>query len=279
MMKSISELLVDRYGVEVDFGSEIESSDILRKILGRGSQRHFTDKPVTVSMLKTLLGCAQSAPTKSDLQQYSVIVVTEKSRLVKLGKLNSGLTWPTNATVFMVWCADMRRNQKLAKLRGYKHQNNNLDTFMNGVVDAALAMQSFICAAEGVGLGCCPISQIRNDLSSVTKILSIPSGVFPIAGLALGWPKYQKPRVSMRLPQDVVAHWDKYSDEHLASLVNAYDKRRHEREPIAPEKQRHVDIYGVNEFCSWSENVTRQLSLPERPGFSDFLRKHGYELD
>lgn len=278
-MKSISKLLAERYGIEVDFGKDLEFTDNLSKLLGRGSQRHFTKKPVTHSILKTLLACAQSAPTKSDLQQYSVIVVEDKDRLKELGRLNSGLGWPTSAPVFTVWCADMRRNQRLAKLRGHKHQNNNLDTFMNGVVDASLAMQSFICAAENTGLGCCPISQIRNNLRAVTEILSIPSGVFPIAGLALGWPKYLEPRISMRLPQDVVIHWDTYCEEELARHVDAFDKRRHEKEPITTEKQRHVDVYGASDYCPWSENITRQLSLPERPGFSNFLKKHGYSLD
>lgn len=277
-MKSTAEMLAERYGVEVDFGGDVAAEGALAQILARGTQRHFTDEPVPESLLKTLLACAQSAPTKSDLQQYSVIVVRDRERLAKLGTLNKGLELPTKAPVFMAWCADMRRIQRLAEIRGHDHQNNNLDTFMNGVIDASLAMQSFMCAAEGAGLGCCPISQIRNNLPEVSEILNIPPGVFPIAGFSLGWSKFPTPRISMRLPQEAVVHWEQYDDSDLAEQVEGYDKRRHEKNPLPPEKQRHTDKYGALDYCPWSENVTRQLSLPERPGFSDFLKSHGYEL-
>ena len=44
-------------------------------------------------------------------------------------------------------------------------------------------MQTFILAAERVGLGCCPISVIRNHLSSVVQIIHSPPGAVPVAGL------------------------------------------------------------------------------------------------
>ena len=43
---------------------------------------------------------------------------------------------------------------------------------------------------------------------------------------------------------------------------------------MPPSGQRHTDKYGVAEVCTWSENVARQLSIPERPGFREFLA-HG----
>src|SRR3546814_230155 len=172
----------------------------------------------------------------------------------------------------------MRRIQRLAVIRGHAHRNNNLDTFMNGAVDAALAMQSFITAAEAVGLGCCPISAIRNRMDAVCALLELPPGVFPIAGLCVGWPAEQ-PVISMRLPPAVVVHRDRYDDSGLEAEVEAYDRRRHARKPIPPEKQRHTDKYGALDFCGWSENVTRQLSLPERANFMSFLRSHGYKFE
>ena len=64
----------------------------------------------------------------------------------------------------------------------------------------------------------------------------------------------------------------------LADEIDAYDRRRHERQPIAPNKQRNVDLYGAAPFCGWSENAARQLSQPERAGFRDFLKGHGFDL-
>jgi len=55
--------------------------------------------------------------------------------------------------------------------------------------------------------------------------------------------------------------------------VSDYDDRAHDHQPLAPAKQRHTDRYGVLEKCTWSENVARQLSVPERDGFADFLER------
>ena len=138
-------------------------------------------------------------------------------------------------------------------------------------------MQMLIIAAESVGLGCCPISYVRNRIEDYAAILELPDGVFPIAGLPVGWPA-QDGYVSMRLPQDVVVHQERYDDSSLDVDVAAYDNRNHERFPLPAAKQRFTDKYGVLDKCTWSENVARQLSLPEREGFAAWLKSRGIDL-
>ena len=273
-MATLSELYKNRFGLDRDFSAETEAkfSAGAADILNRRSHRRYTDEPVSDELLDALLACAQSAPAKSDLQQYSIIVITEPQSREAIGG------WEGAAPVFMLFCADMRRQQRLAEHRGHDHQNNNVDTFMNGVMDSTLAMQSFILAAESSGLGCCPISQVRNRLPMFRDICSIPDGVFPVAGLCVGWPSATG-YISMRIPPSVVVHRDKYDDSNLEADIDAYDARRHEIYQIPKEKQRHTDIYGAPDFCGWSENTTRQLSLPERADFKAYLLEHGYKLD
>jgi len=277
-MSSLKELVAGRYGIELDCGADMAAEGTLAQILSRGSQRHYTDEPVTDDLLQVLLACAQSAPTKSDLQQYSIIVVKDADLRQKLSDQGGGMDWPPKAPVFMAFCADIRRIRQLAGVRGHDHQNDNVDTFMNGIIDAAVAMQCFINAAEAAGLGTCPISQIRNKIDETCDLLGLPDGVFPIAGLAVGWPQFPTPRISLRLPQSVVVHTDRYDESNMPADVEAYDQRRHAHTPLPEAKQRHVDKYGALDYCPWSENVTRQLSHPERPGFRDFLNKHGFKL-
>ncbi|PYN97949.1 MAG: hypothetical protein DMD91_16370 [Candidatus Rokuibacteriota bacterium] len=40
-------------------------------------------------------------------------------------------------------------------------------------------MQAFITAAAAMGLGCCPISVVRNHVEKLAELLELPSGVFP----------------------------------------------------------------------------------------------------
>lgn len=266
-----------RYGDETGRDVSPETPVTVTELLLRRCIRRYTDAPIPDELLDTLLACAQSAPTKSNLQQYSIIVTTDHDLRMKLADLNPDTGHMAYCPVFLTFCADMRRAKRLTKKHGYAFANNNMDTFLNATIDAALAMQCFITAAEAAGLGCAPISQVRNRMQDFCDALDIPEGVFPIAGLTLGWPDWEG-RMNARLPMEAVIHREKYDDSDLESLVDAYDARRLESNPIAPDGQRHADKYGVSENCTWSENVARQLSVAERPGFKDFLLSNGFEL-
>lgn len=266
-----------RYGDETGRDVSPEMPVTVTELLLRRCIRRYTDVPIPDELLDTLLACAQSAPTKSNLQQYSIIVTTDHDLRMKLADLNPDTGHMKYCPVFLTFCADMRRAKRLTKKHGYAFANNNMDTFLNATIDAALAMQCFITAAEAAGLGCAPISQVRNRMQDFCDALDIPEGVFPIAGLTLGWPDWEG-RMNARLPMEAVIHREKYDDSDLVSLVDAYDARRLESNPIAPDGQRHADKYGVSENCTWSENVARQLSVAERPGFKDFLLSNGFEL-
>ena len=274
-----SKLIEDRYAEEIDLDfSKIQETDTLKSILSRRSIRKFLNKPISKELLTLLLTAAQSAPSKSNLQQYSILVIQDQNIKNEISNLIGNTKWALTAPIFFLYLADIRRNIKITNDRGYEHKNNNVDTFMNGVIDAALSMQSTICASESLGLGVCPISMIRNIIEEVKVICKLPKGVFPIAGLALGWPD-QKSNVSLRLSQDIVIHFDKYDEKDLIQKVNKYDEIVFKKDPIPENKQRHVNLYGVAKKGTWSENISRQLSVPERSNFKKWLNENGFNLE
>ena len=276
-MTSISDLIGARFAIETDRGGGIAATETIEGVLSRRSLRRYDDRAVPDALLDVLLACAQSAPTKSNLQQYSIVVVSDAAVRASLQPLCPATDWLETCPVFLVFCADMRRNRRITGFRGYDHANNNMDTLLNGIVDAAVAMQCFISAAESTGLGCAPISEVRNRIAEVSDVLGLPDGVFPIAGLTVGWPA-RPGYVNQRLPTSVVIHRDRYDDTSLEAEIADYDQRRHDIFPIPPTSQRHADKYGVAEICTWSENVARQLSVPERAGFREFLVSRGFDL-
>lgn len=278
MMDSrLNERWAERFGLAPQDGAQPDGDEVLARMLSRGTCRKFRADAVPESLLQTLLACAQSAPSKSDLQQYSIVVVQDGAAHGQIASWLPAMPWVAAAPVFLVFCADTRRNRRVCEIRGRPHANNNLDTFLNATVDAALALGAFITAAEGAGLGCCPISYVRNHLEEITPLLALPPGVFPVAGLCVGYPAERAP-VSMRLPPSLVIHRDRYDDRPLEDELDAYDRRRHAREPIPPEKQKNARSYGTTATCTWSDQVSRQLSLPERAEFRAFLQRHGFDL-
>ena len=278
-MIDVSNLYQNRYGKKTDQNfSKIDITPLISSIISRASVRKFSKKNISKELLTLLLTAAQSAPSKSNLQQYSIMVIQNQSLKNEISKLIGDTKWALTAPVFLLFLADIRRNIKITNHKGYNHKNNNVDTFMNGVIDSALSMQSMISASESIGLGICPISMIRNIIEEVKNLCKLPKGVFPIAGLALGWPDEKSP-VSIRLPQDIVTHYNTYNEKNLMDKINQYDERVFKVAPIERNKQRHVDIYGVAKKGTWSENISRQLSVAERKDFKKWLKNHGFRLE
>ena len=85
--------------------------------------------------------------------------------------------------------------------------------------------------------------------------------------------------MSIRLSQDIVIHFDKYDEKDLIQKINKYDDIVFKKDPILENKQRHVDLYGVAKKGTWSENISRQLSVPERSNFKNWLKENGFNLE
>ena len=245
-MSTLAELMGGRYGKAFEGDTPVELPAAIKQLLNRRCIRRYTEELIPDGMMDTLLACAQSAPTKSNLQQYSIIVTTDEGLRMKLADLNPDTGHMYYCPVFITFCADIRRAKCLTERHGFDYASNNMDTLLNATIDAALAMQCFITAAETLGLGCAPISQVRNRMEEFCAALDIPEGVFPIAGLTLGWPAWEG-RMNARLPREAVIHREKYDDSSLNDVVDAYDTQRLETNPISADGQRYVDKYGVSE--------------------------------
>ena len=267
-------LLKARFGVEMP---DVEVPDAIAPLLDRRVVRRYTDQDVPDALLDALLAAAQSAPAKSDLQQYSVVVMRDRPRIQQIADWIGTMDWIATAPVFLVWCGDMRRGQLLCDLHNMPHANNNLDTFLNTAVDCSLAMAAFMAAADAIGLGTCPISYVRSHIERVSPLLGLPSGVYPVAGLTVGWPVFRRP-VSMRLPPAIVVHRERYDDIQLENEIMTYDERRRDRDPVAASGLKNNDIYPPRDGVGWSENAARQLSVPERFGFAAYLKTKGFDL-
>ena len=132
-MADSAELLRARFGVDL---SGVEVPPEIAHLVDRRVTRRYTEQPVPDALLDALLAAAQSAPTKSDLQQYSVVVMRDRARIKQIADWIGTMDWIATAPVFLVWCGDMRRNQRLCEQHGMPHANNNLDTFLNTELDA-----------------------------------------------------------------------------------------------------------------------------------------------
>jgi nitroreductase/FMN reductase [NAD(P)H] len=250
--------------------------DVLADMANRRVVRRYADKPIDPVLLETLCAVALSAPSKSDLQQADIVIVTDKGQREKLEALIPENPWAKAGPALLVFCGNNRRHRLLFEWRGRPFVNDYLDPFFNAAVDAGIVLATFIAAADRVGLGTCPISQIRNHAAQVAEVLGLPQHVFPVAGLGIGWPSFEGV-MTPRLGLDVSIHRDRYDETGLREKVAAYDLRRNETQPY--KTQRFVEKFGEAPDYGWSEDKARQYSVQERADFGAFVRAKGFKLD
>jgi nitroreductase/FMN reductase [NAD(P)H] len=265
-----------RFGSAPALAEAPRGVDVLAEMANRRVMRRYLDKPVDPVLVETLCAVALSAPSKSDLQQADIVIVSDKGQREQLDALLPDNPWVKAAPVFLVFCANNRRHRLLFAWRNRPYVNDHLDQFFNASIDAGIVLATFIAAADRVGLGTCPISTIRNKAAEASAILGLPEHVFPVAAMGVGWPSFAGV-MSPRLGLDVTLHRDRYDESGLRERVEAYDRRRAAVQPY--QNQRHTDRFGTSDTYGWSEDKARQYSVPDRADFGAFVRGKGFRLD
>jgi len=273
---TLVQALEARFGERLAVDPALPGLESLARLADHRVHRRWTGKPVDPTVLRLLCACALSSPTKSDLQQGDIVVVEDMAKRRAISSLIPDMPWMDQAPVFLVFCGNGSRLPKIATLRGKPFPNDHLDAFFNAVVDGTIVMTAFIAAAEAIGLGCVPISVIRDHARVVAEQLALPPRVVPIAGLCVGWPDGPG-RLSPRLAIDVRVHVDRYDESALEARLDEYDRRRHETAPFA--RQRKPERWGEVPFYGWSEDKARQYAEPQRVDFGAFVRAQGFKLD
>ena len=241
------------------------------------SVRAYKPDPVPDEMVEEIVAAGQRASTSSNLQTYSVVAITEPERIARLAELCGDQRQIHQAPVFLAWCADRARLDRVCRMRGYEQEAGYVENFLVAAVDAALAMQNAALAAESLGLGMCYIGAIRNHPRHVIELLELPRLVFPISGMTLGWPAAE-PFLRPRLPLKAVLHWQHYDTAGEEEALEAYDRAMietgiyHGRQVPVPGCEGEVEDYG------WLEHSARRASRAVRTRLRHVLHQQGFEL-
>jgi FMN reductase (NADPH) len=254
------------------------STPTIELIRRHGSVRHYKPDPVPADMIETIVAAAQRSSTSSNLQMWSVIAITDANTRVRLANLCGDQKHIAEAPIFLAWCADLSRLDRVCQLRGYSQVTEYVENFLVAAVDCVIAAQTAALAAESLGLGICYIGSIRNQTQQVIDLLSLPRLVFPITGMTLGWPA-ATPVLRPRLPLDAVLHWETFDRRHEDQALRDYDRAMLQtgiyqgRQVPVPGKPEETEEYG------WLEHSARRVSQPTRTDLHKILSQQGFELN
>jgi nitroreductase len=272
----IQDALSTRLGERLEIDAGLPGLEELARIAEHRVHRRYLAREVTPELLRLLCACALSAPSKSDLQQADILVVRDRAKIKAIGALLPEMPWVCDAPVFLVFLANGRRLPQIAQMRRKPFPNDHFDLLFNATVDAAIVLATFLRAAEAVGLGCCPISVIRDHAATVSGMLDLPDKVIPVAGMCVGWPA-ERGGITPRLSLETTLHEENFTNKDIAAEIDSYDRRRNGVWPYR--NQRDPEQFGRAEFYGWSEDKARQYAVPLRADFGAFVRAKGFRLD
>lgn len=260
--ESLSEAWKKRYGAECP-----AAIDCLTPFLKHRSVRRFTNETISQDVVSGLVAAAQSAATSSNLQAWSVISIENPELRKEVAEACGHQKQVVTAPLFFAFIADLNRIHHYALAAGL--EPDGLDTtemYTVAIVDAALAAERMVCAAESLGYGICYVGGLRNHPEQVKRLLHLPDRTFGIFGLCIGRPaENARADIKPRLAQDQVWFKDAYPSE---LCPKEYDARMHE----------FFETQGMASDEPWSSKSGRRTQiagLSGREALLEFLREQG----
>lgn len=248
------------------------SSETQTLLSHRVSTRKYKDKAVSAEMIDAVLEAAMRAPTSSNIQAYSVVVVRDPERLRSLSTAAGNQGHVRDTPVFVAFCADLTRIQQAMVQNQKSIDPNNLELGLVSTIDAALVGMSASLVAESFGLKGVMIGAVRNDPQEVARILGLPKGAYCVFGMCLGWPDeapQQKPRMS---PSQTV-HYEQYGEHNVehepAQQLSDYDNvlRTH-----------YQAIDKPTTTNSWTDEIAKKFNPQPRDGLRAALHALGFDF-
>ena len=202
------------------------SNAVIDLLLGHRSIRGYLPDALPAGIVETLVAAAASAPTSSNLQSWSVVAVEDPERKARLSVLSANQAFIRQAPLFLCFLADLSRKERVGQQFDIPMEAlPYTESFLVAAVDAALAAQNAVVAAESLGLGTCYVGSLRNLPLDVAKELNLPPNCAALFGHAVGYidPKADT-QTKPRLPQSVVLHRETYQLRDDKAEIAQYDR-------------------------------------------------------
>jgi FMN reductase (NADPH) len=251
-----------------DSATETYTSETIRLLENRVSIRKYTDEPVPDEMIEAVLRAAYRAPTSSNIQSYTTIVVRDPDTKQKLSVVAGNQKHVAETPVFLAFCADLTRIDYALMKHQHNLHENNMEVGLVSSVDVALVGMSAYLTAESLGLRGLMIGAVRNNAVASAEILGLPNRVYCLFGMCLGWPAEQPPQ-KPRMDTGATIHYEKYDTEATLASLDAYDA----------ELAAHYEESGrMTTPDSWTHDMDKKFHPPLRDKLREELKTLGFDF-
>ncbi|MFF3767063.1 nitroreductase family protein [Streptomyces sp. NPDC001922] len=151
--------------------------DTLETLRTRTVLRNYSPRPVDDATVEDMLDAMVAAPTASNKQAWSFVVVRDPRLIRRIRAFAPGIIG-TPALV-VVACVDRSRTDRLP---GHISQK----IYRTSKLCVAMAVENLLLAAHSLGLGGCPVSSFRDR--QIRDLLAIPEHIEPLLVVPVGHP-------------------------------------------------------------------------------------------
>ncbi|GHU38101.1 NADPH-dependent oxidoreductase [Bacilli bacterium] len=224
-------------------------NETIKLMLEHASVRNFTAEKIPAATLKTIIEAGRAASTWKNFQSYSIINVQTDETKSKIFDLQPQKSIK-QASHFLVFVGDLNRAEKATKLHTDQFFPEGTENLLISSVDASLAAQNTLLAAESLGYGGVIVGLIRDQAAEISNLLHLPDYTYPLFGLALGVPARQND-VKPRLPYETIVFDERYQEQTI-KVIEDYDRLQ-------------AEFAGARRLSSdWSERIATQFGVPSQ---------------
>ncbi|MDR2977223.1 MAG: nitroreductase family protein [Streptococcaceae bacterium] len=235
-----------------------DTIDLMRQ---HRSVRKFTEEVIPDEKIREFIEAGIAASTWKNFQSYSVIVVksAETKQAIYKAHNNSATKAVLGCSHFLVFVGDLNRAEIAVKMNGADFQPEGVESLLITSVDASLAAENVLLAAESEGYGGVIMGLLREKSVEISDILGLPDFTYPLFGIALGRPAKINP-VKPRLPYEALVFNEKYQLQN-EEVINAYDEVQ-------------AEFAGARrEGSTWSSRIAEQWGKPENNSSTENLKE------
>lgn len=205
------------------------SSNVFSVIKQRRSVRKFSSAPVSKEVIQRIFEATGWAPSAHNSQPWRFVVITDFDTKQQVAKAMA-IKWKedlqkdgpdsvflenfvvdsvkrfSSPPVIVVACLTMKEMDK------YPDKKRRKVEFVMGTQSVAAAIQNFLLAVHGEGLGACWFCAPLFCPEIIRTVLKIPENVYPQALITVGYPD-ETPKAPLRKPLDAIMYLNRWGQQ------------------------------------------------------------------
>jgi len=250
----------------------MKDNPIIQTMLNRKSIRKYTADMPSDEVIETVVRSGQQAPFAS---QFCSLLLTRD--------LEEN---PFNAPLLFIVCVDSHKWELIMAERDWEMKCDDSLLLLLGMQDAALMAENMVIAAESLGMGSCFLGGIPFQSKEIIKDFKLPSRVFPMVGLTMGYPA-ENPPPRPRYPLEFVLFEDEYPKfdrelirKSMEIMDEGYQAQDYYKSPklMIPLQGDREETYTFETY-GWTEHISRKWGQRLFPGtLLKHIKRYGFRI-